>query len=141
MRSPSRGSLLISRRSFTRSAFASVSENVVSNTRVSGIASSEKYRAVQRDDRFPCASRPGDARRPGKAALDERSLRGMKEDRPLVPWRVESALKLFDVAHHAETPLRIGMLERIGVAGAGAAAAGLPPVASSSSASAASRGR
>ena len=38
----------------------------------------------------------------------------MQENRPLIPWIVEGALKFFEIAHHPETALGIGMIERTG---------------------------
>ena len=98
--------------------------------------------AVQRDDGLAGARRAGDARRAGVVALDPFPLLGMQEDRPLLPREIERTLQFLDVRHHAEAALRIGMLEGADATARQAAdTRGLPPVASSSSASAASAGR
>ena len=47
-------------------------------------------------------------------ALDQSTLRRVKENRPFVPGIVERALQFLYVGHHAEAALRVGMRERIG---------------------------
>jgi hypothetical protein len=70
--------------------------------------------AVQRNDCFPRASGTCDASRPGVLVGDQLTLLGVQEDRPLVPRRIQSAFKFLNAGHDAETPLGIGMRERVG---------------------------
>ena len=98
--------------------------------------------AVQRDDGLPRAGGTGHASRPGVVVGDELTLLGVQEDRPLVPRRIQSAFEFLDARHDAETPLGIGMRERIRPPAPPASSdRGVPPVASSRMASAASAGR
>ena len=53
----------------------------------------EVYRAVQRDDGLARAGRPCDAGGPVVFALDGGALRGVQEDRPLLPGVVERPLQ------------------------------------------------
>src|ERR1700688_4917677 len=74
---------------------------------------------MQRDDGFP---RTGRTRHPSWTAviaLDQSTLRWMKENRPFVPGVVERALQLFYIGHHAEAALGVGMRKRIGANGYG----------------------
>ena len=68
---------------------------------------------VQRHDGLARARRAGNARRAGIVSLDQLPLLGVQEDRPLLPGKVERALQLLDIRHHAEPALGIGMSERI----------------------------
>ena len=106
-----------------------------------GIGPREVRGSVQRDHRLAGAGRAGDARRAVEVPLDDRLLCGVQEDRPPLPRIVERAGQLFHVRHHAEAALRVGMLERVVVLGRCTDGVGLPPVASSRSASDASLGR
>ena len=99
---------------------------------------------VQRHDGLAGAGRTGDARRTGVVALDPLPLLGMQEDGPFLPGEIERALQFLDIRHHAEAALGIGMIERgspLATTARLRSTRGLPPVASSSSASAASAGR
>ena len=69
--------------------------------------------AVQRNDCLPRAGGTCDASRPGVFVGDQLTLLGVQEDRPLVPRRIQSAFQFLDARHDAETPLGIGMRERI----------------------------
>ncbi len=102
-----------------------VSENVVSRTLRARICAGQKDGAMQRDDGFAGARRTGDARRAAVVALDQLALRRMQKDGPLLPGIIEGARKFFDIRHHAEAALRIGMIEGICADGAQA----LPPLA------------
>ena len=68
-RSARRGSLLIRRRSFVRSAFARMSENVVSSTRASGFARARKTARCSATIVFPVPAEPADTRRSAVVAL------------------------------------------------------------------------
>ena len=135
------------------------SENVVSSTRAFrvGCAPGTRRDAARR---WSCRCRPSRRRAPDRRSRARRSSRcsGMQEDRPLVPRVLQRPLQLLDVADDAEAPLRVRVRERVNgrlrfrcrVTGsrlleamvvAPARSARLPPVASSSSASAASAGR
>jgi hypothetical protein len=41
----------------------------------------------------------------------------MEKNCPFLPWIVQGALKFFEIAHHPETALRIGMIEWTGGGG------------------------
>src|ERR1700693_2525086 len=85
----------------------------------SRVRSNQEDRPMQRDDGFP---RTGRTRHPSWTAviaLDQSTLRWMKENRPFVPGVVERALQLFYIGHHAEAALGVGMRERIGANGYG----------------------
>ena len=69
---------------------------------------------MQCDDGLARARRTRHARGATVVTFNQNALRRMKEDRPLVPGVVERALQFFDISHHAETPLGVGMRERIG---------------------------
>ena len=65
---------------------------------------------------LPVPAEPETRAGPRVVAFHQLSLLGVQEDRPLVPRKIERALQLLDVRHHAEPALRIGMIE--GIAGA-----------------------
>ena len=68
---------------------------------------------VQGDDGLACASRAGNSRRAGVIAFHPLPLFGVQEDRPFFPRKIERALQLVHVGHHAEAALCIGVVERI----------------------------
>ena len=68
--------------------------------------------AMERDHGFAGSGRAGNARRAGKAALDDLALRGVQENRPFLPRVIERGLKFGDVLDHTEPAQRVGMRER-----------------------------
>lgn len=70
--------------------------------------------AMQRDDRLAGARGTGHPRRARVVALDPFALRGVQEDRPLIPGIVQRLLERLDIRHQAEASLRIRVSERIG---------------------------
>src|SRR5450759_1939684 len=67
---------------------------------------------MQRDHRF---SSPGRSRHTCWAverSFDNRPLRRVKEDDPLIPWKIESLPQFLLVVDHAEPALRVWVLER-----------------------------
>ena len=92
-------------------AFDRVSEKVVSNTLASGLAPGKEDCAMERHDCLSCSRRPRNAGGAVVAALNQLTLRRVEEDRPFLPWIVEGARKFFEIAHHPETVLSIGVIE------------------------------
>src|SRR4051794_20940692 len=62
--------------------------------------------------RFSCPCRSRHARRTRERLLDDMTLRGMQEHRPLIPRVIKRPLQLFRVLHNAEAPERVGVLDR-----------------------------
>jgi hypothetical protein len=69
-------------------------------------------RSVESNDGLAGTGGTGDACGAVVNPLDPFLLLRVKEDRPLVPRKVERALQLLDVRHHPEAPQCIRMLER-----------------------------
>ena len=106
-----RGSLPNSRFSLVCSAFASVSEKVASRTRAWDVRAPDMRRGAT--PRWSCRCPRSPRHAPGRlVALHPLSLFGVQEDRPFLPWKIEGALQLFHICHHAEAALRVGMFER-----------------------------
>ena len=83
------------------------------------ICSNQEDRPMQCDDGFPSAGRTRHPRWTAVVALNQSTLRWMKENRPFVPGVVERALQFLYIGHHAEAALGVGMRERIGSNGYG----------------------
>ena len=63
---------------------------------------------------LPVPAEPGDARRAGIVALDPlRAAPGCRKTVHFSHGKFERALQLLDIGHHAEAPLRVGMVERV----------------------------
>ena len=69
--------------------------------------------AMQRHNRLPRAGGAGNPCWPCVVPFNQLPLLGMEEHRPPVPRELQGALKFLDIAHHPESALRIGMIERI----------------------------
>ena len=78
-----------------------------------GVPACERHRAVECHDGLPGPRRAGNPGGAREVALDQPSLLGVEEDRPLVPRELESAFEVRDVLDDAEAAQRIRMRERI----------------------------
>jgi hypothetical protein len=65
--------------------------------------------AVEGDDGLAGAGGTGDAGGGGEGALDEVALRGVEEDGPGLPGRVEGGLELGARLHQVEAALGVGV--------------------------------
>ncbi len=139
-RSASRGSLPISRRSFTRSAFASASEKVVSSTRLSGLARARWTARCSATMVFPVPADPAIRAGPLKRRSTSSRCAGWRNivhfSQGYSSARASSSRSLTIRNRRCASGCSNG--PTAGIAGR---ARGVPPVASSSSASAASPGR
>ena len=114
MRSRRRGSIPISRESFTRRAFASVSEKVVRRTRASGWTRARWAARWSATTVFPVPAEPATRAGPAEVPLDQLPLRGVEEHRPALPRVLQGAGQLLHTGHDAEAAPRIGVVEGVG---------------------------
>ena len=61
---------------------------------------------------FPVPAEPETRAGPGVAPFHPLALLWVQKDRPFVPRKIQGALQFFDVFHHPETSLRVGVIER-----------------------------
>ena len=81
------------------------------------IGTRQKDGAMESNNGLARASGARDARRAVISPFNPLPLFGMQKDHPLFPRKFERPHQLFDVAHHAEAALGIGMLKGIGGGG------------------------
>ena len=122
-------------------ASASGCEKLASNILAAWVLAGEPHRAMDRHDGLAGARRSRHAGRAREGPLDQRALRRVQEDAPLLPRKGQRLLQFLLVGDQPNSPQRIGMLEGIGRRRSRAGAASLPVAANSSSASEASAGR